>query len=197
METIDYSKTMRQLYTATAKIQQIEAETATFLAVDGQGEPGGEVFQSGIQALYAVAYTLKFMLKQEKVVDFKVGKLECLHLSDPHTVPKEEWQWRLLLRVPETLASQHLAQAKRLLKERKGPDVARVKRIRWKEGLALQTLHVGPFDQVGATYARLVAYASEHGVRIQCIGHEIYLNDPRRVAAARLKTIVRVPVMKR
>jgi hypothetical protein len=195
MEIIDYSKTLKQLYTATTEIQEVNVETGIFLAVEGQGEPGGEVFQNRIQCLYATAYTLKFTLKYDGVLDFKMGKLECLYLSEPAKTPMKEWRWRFLLRVPEGLTPQHLAQAKKSLKERKGLDAAVVKRIRWKEGRALQVLHVGPFDQVAATYARLVAYAQQHGLQTQCAGHEIYLSDPRRVAAEKLKTIVRLPVV--
>jgi len=196
MELIDYSKTLKHLYTATGKIREINAESGTFLAIEGQGEPGGEVFQNCIQCLYATAYTLKFTLKHEGSLDFKMGKLECLYLSEPEKTPMNQWRWRFLLRVPEGVTPQHLAQAKKSLNERKGLDVAAVKRIRWKEGPALQVLHVGPYDQVGATYGQLTTYAQQQGLRTQCLGHEIYLNDPRRVAAEKLKTIVRMPVVK-
>ncbi len=196
MEIIDYSKTLKHLYTATGKIQEINVESGTFLAVEGQGEPGGEVFQNRIQCLYATAYTLKFTLKYAGVLDFKVGKLECLYLSEPDKTPMKEWRWRFLLRVPEGVTPRHLAQAKKSLKERRGLDAAVVKRIRWKEGRALQVLHVGPFDQVGATYGQLSAYAQQHGLRTQCPGHEVYLSDPRRIAPEKLKTIVRMRVVK-
>ena len=109
---------------ATAKFQEINVDSGTFLAVEGQGEPGGEVFQDCIEYLYARAYTLKFTLKRAGVLDFKVGKLECLYLSELDKTPRKEWRWRLLLRVPEGVTPQHLAQAKKSLKERKGLDAA-------------------------------------------------------------------------
>ena len=75
-------------------------------------------------------------------------------------------------------------------------DTSTVKRVSWTEGTALQTLHVGPYGKVGETYKRVVAEASEAGYQCVGIGHAVYLRDPRRVAPARLETIVRVTVKK-
>ncbi len=194
METIDFAKTLKHLYTANRRIEEVNAEPGTFFAVDAQGRPGGEAFQKAIQCLFGAVYTVKFTMKYEGIVDFKVGKPECLYLSDPQKTPISEWQWRLLIRVPDAVTSKHLADAKKVLKERKGLDTAAVRRIRWKEGRAVQVLHVGPYDQVGATYCQLDAFAREQGMVPQCPAHEIYLSDPRRVAPEKLKTIVRLPV---
>lgn len=196
MGPIDFGKTLKHLYSAKRKIEEVMAETGTFVAVEGRGQPGGEAFQSAIQSLYGTVYTVKFTLKFEKVVDFKVGKLECLYMSDPRKTPIAEWRWRFLVRVPEAVTAGHLAKVRKVLKERKGLDTKAVKRVRWKEGRALQILHVGPYDEVGPVYRQLEAYASDHGLAIQCPAHEIYLNDPRRVAPEKIKTIVRLSVKK-
>jgi hypothetical protein len=194
MQIFDFSKSHKELYTATPKVVEINVGSGTYLAVDGQGRPGGEAFQAAIQALYGTAYTIKFTCKLGGEFDFKVGKLECLYLSEPCKTPMDKWKWRFLLRVPDEVKAKHLAAARKTLKERKGADTERVKRIRYKEGRALQVLHVGPYDEVGATYELIGAYAREHRLSVQCPGHEIYISDPRRVAPARLKTIVRLPV---
>ena len=196
MEPIDFAKTFKDLYTATGRIQEVNAAAGTFFAVDGQGPPGGEAFQKAIECLYGTTYTAKFMLKHEGVVDFKVGRLECIYLSDCCQTAKDQWQWRLMLRVPETITAKHLAQARKILQEKKGLGAAAVRRIRWKEGLAVQVLHVGPYDQIGTTYGQLDSYAGRNGLVAQCPAHEIYISDPRRVAAEKLKTIARLPVKK-
>ncbi len=196
MKTFDLEKTHKPLYTATRKIKEVPAEAGTFLAVDGQGAPGGEAFQAAFGTLYSCAYTVKFTLKMAGTLDFKIGKPHCLYLSDPCKVPMDQWQWRLLLQIPEEVTAKHLTAAKKAIREKKGLDASAARRIRWEEGRALHVLHVGPYDQVGGTYRELEAYAAEHGLK--CVGpaHEIYLNDPRRTAPQKLKTIVRMPVKK-
>jgi len=194
MQSIDFAKTHKEFYTATRKIGEVVVPAGVFFAVDGQGRPGGEAFQHAIQCLYSIAYTVKFTLKQQGTLDFKVGKLECLYLSDPGKTPIDQWQWRVFLRAADAVTAKDLTQARKAIQQRKGLDASAVKRIRWKEGRALQVLHVGPYDQVGQTYGELEAYAKEHGLTLACPAHEIYLNDPRRMAPGKLKTIVRLPV---
>ena len=173
------------------------AEKGTFLAVDGQGEPGGAAFQDAIGQLYSIAYTTKFTLKFAGVIDFAVAPLGCLWYDDPREVPLSEWHWRLLIRVPDEITAAHIRDARTTIMERKGLETGGVKRRIWNEGRSLQLLHVGPYDQVGPCYEQLF----DHAVSIGCEGgppcHEIYLSDPRRVAPERLKTIVRVPIKKR
>jgi len=194
MPPIDFAKSLKDLYRATRNVQEVVADRGVFLAVEGQGPPGGEAFQAAIQALFPVVYTIKFTLKRAGTVDFKVGALECLYLSCPDETPMHQWRWRLLLRIPEQVTSAALAQTKRALREKKGLDATAVTRLRWKEGRAIQVLHVGPYDAVSQTYAALHAYAAEHGLAACGPAHEIYLSDPRRTAPEKLKTIVRLPV---
>lgn len=157
--------------------------------------PGGEAFQAAIQQLFPVVYTLKFGLRDEKQLDFKVGKLECLYLSPPGQTPMDQWQWRLMMRIPDEFSAKDLATAKKTVREKNGTDTSAVKRLRWKEGRAVQVLHVGPYDQVAPSYQLLHAFAVEQGLAIaRCAAHEIYLNDPRRTAPEKLKTICRMPV---
>ncbi len=117
-------------------------------------------------------------------VDFKFG--------DPKETRRNEWRWRLLVRSPDQLSAPDLRPIRKSLVEKKHLDTSSIKRITWTEGLALQMLHVGPYDTIGAAYEELMASAREHGLECAGAGHEIYLNDPRRVAPARIKTIVRM-----
>ena len=194
MEKIDFARTHRDLYSATGKIKEVVAERAVFLSVDGHGAPGGELFQAAIGALYGAAYTIKFTMKKGGRCDFAVSKLECVwDVDDPKRTPVAQWRWRLLIRVPEAVTLAQLKGAKQALRD-KGQDADAVQRVAWKEGRALQTMHVGPYDQVHVAYARLGDRAEELGLDPVGPGHEIYVSDPRRVAPERCKTIVRLGV---
>jgi hypothetical protein len=146
--------------------------------------------------MFTTVYTLKFACKAEGLFDFKVSTLECLYLSPPET-PMAEWQWRLLSRIPNEVLGPMVTTIKKTIAEKKGLDVSAVKRLRWKEGSALQVLHVGPYDQVCETYNQLMEHAAQHGLVVGGPAHEIYLSDPRRVAPEKLRTIVRLGVKKK
>ncbi|MCX5757811.1 MAG: GyrI-like domain-containing protein [Candidatus Hydrogenedentes bacterium] len=197
MDAIDFVKTLKTLYTGSHTAEEVCVDSGTFLAVEGEGEPGGTAFVEAIQIMYAAVYTLKFAVKHEGRVDFKVCKLEALWFSDPAVTPRSQWRWRLLVRVPDAITSKDLAATRKTLMERKGIDATTVKRVTWKEGRAVQLLHVGPYDGLPDTYARLAAFAEERGLAVSCPGHEIYLSDPRATAPEKLRTLVRMPVKRR
>jgi hypothetical protein len=192
---IDFAKSHRDLYTASPKIREVKADKATFLSFLGKGEPGGPAFQEAIQQLYSLAYTAKFMLKFAGKLDFAVSKLECLwHMQNPETLPRSEWPWQLLIRIPDAVSATDLKKAGKELLEKKQIDTSKVMRWTWKEGQCVQMMHIGPYDEVGKSYQQLDDYARGKGLATACPGHEIYISDPRRVAPAKLKTIVRLPV---
>jgi hypothetical protein len=196
MDPIDFTKQFKELYTAKRTVQEVVAGAGVFLAVEGQGAPGGAAFGQACEQLFSIVYTIKFgPLRQS--VNFKVGSLETLYLSDPAHTPMAQWKWRLLIRIPDAVAAKDVTAAKKALKEKKGLDASAVKRIRWKEGRALQILHVGPYNQVGETYEQLQAAAAGQGCQTACPAHEIYLNSPCRTAPEKLKTIVRLPIKRR
>ncbi len=195
LEKVDFSKTLRPLYTATGRIKEVVADRGTFLSAKGVGEPGGTVFQEAISQLYGLAYTAKFSLKLAGKLDFAVSKLECLWLMDsPDTLPRSQWPWQLLVRIPEQVTPGDLAKARKQLLEKKQVDVASVERWIWTEGRSLQVLHVGPYDDLHRTYQRLMTHIKGSHL-IPCgPAHEIYLSDPWRVEPAKLKTLVRMSV---
>lgn len=191
---VDFRKLYPDLYRESRNIADVRAGRGVFLAVEGVGEPGGQAYHEAIGALYALAYTAKFTFKKAGVQDFAVPALECLYFDDPAITPKEQWRWRLQLRIPEEVSVAALGEVRKALAEKKGLDTSAVKRIAWAEGRALQAMHVGPYDRVGEVYQRLMAEAAARGLACTGPGHEIYLNDPRRVSPDRIKTIVRMPV---
>ena len=102
-----------------------------------------------------------------------------------------------MVRIPDALRAAELNRMRKLIRDSKDLDTAAVKRITWSEGRAVQTMHVGPYDQVPGTYHKLGAWAEERGLLCIGPGHEIYISDPRRTAPDKLKTIIRMPVKKR
>ena len=195
MEKIDFKKELKGLYQAKQAVQRVIAQQGAFLAVDGQGEPGGTRFEEAMQHLYSVAYTLKFGLKNAGVMDFVVPPLEMLWHDDPALVPDpKQWRWRALIRVPNEVTDEQVQSAKRTVAEKQPFHPSDVALVTWDEGASLQVLHVGPYDQVGPSYEQLEAAAKAKGVALTGSGHEVYLSDPRRSAPEKLKTIVRMPV---
>ena len=196
MDKIDFKKTMKELYRATSKVGRVKPGEAAFLAVDGQGSPCGEAFQKAIQDLYPVAYTVKFSLKKAGTIDFVVPPLEALWHDDPAKVPDmTQWRWRTMIRVPESVKTEQLQEAQDTILEKKGTDTSNVQLVNWEEGESLQVLHIGPYDQVGATYEQLQSSALLENIALGSPGHEIYLSDPRRSAPEKLKTIVRLSIV--
>jgi hypothetical protein len=195
LQRVDFSKSHKDLYSATSKVKEVLADKATFLSVEGKGEPGGAAFQSAIGQLYSLAYTTKFMLKYSGKIDFAVGKLECLWQTDKlDAIPREEWPWQMIIRIPDGVTESDLKKARREIQEKRHLDTSAVRRWTWREGRCLQVLHVGPYDEVGGTFRQLDECAGSMGLQTKCPGHEIYLSDPGRVAPAKLKTIIRLPV---
>jgi hypothetical protein len=192
---IDFSKSHKDLYSATPKIKEVNPGSGVFLSVSAKGAPGGPAFQGAVEKLYSLAYTLKFGIAKPKDLDFKVCCLECLY-QDPCGIPKDEWEWKLMIRIPEQLSEDDLKQARKAILERKKLDTSAVKRVKFSEGRSLQVLHIGPYDQVGITYTALMEDAKRQGLAPAGEAHEIYIRDPNRVPPEKLKTIVRLPVGK-
>ncbi len=192
LEKLDFRKSLKPLYTASPQTTEVRVERGTFLSIDGQGAPGGPAFQQAIEKLYSVAYTLKFMLKGAGRLDFGVPCLECLYTSCDSS--RESWAWTLQLRIPDAVRAGDVTTARAEVKRRRNLDTAGVKRRAWREGRCLQTLHVGPYAEVGPVYERLAGHATQLGLAVGGAAHEVYISDPRRVPPARLRTIVRLPV---
>ncbi len=197
MNTIDLVRENAALFAARAGVVEVEAGPAVFLAVEGEGSPDLPAHTSAISRLFALAWAAKLALEYNGELAYEVPPLECLWLSDPSVAPEAPWQWRLLLRLPEAVTEARLAGPRRYVADRKGLDTADVRRIRFTEGRAVQTLHIGPYGEEAAAYARLDAYAEANALRLRGPGHDIYLNDPERVAPEKLKTLIRLAVSPR
>jgi hypothetical protein len=195
---LDLGEIFRAEYVAPRQPVLIDTNPGRYLAVEGTGAPGGAVFQARIGALYSIAFTVKMTRKFSGQQDYTISKLEAryLNLRGAPLPPAEQWHWQLLIRTPEFVGVDELARAVAALRKRgKEGDAALVRLESIAEGHCVQMLHVGPYDQEGGTIAVMTQLAATQGLRCTGPHHEIYLSDPRRVAPAKLKTILRLPVV--
>ncbi|MBU4307323.1 MAG: GyrI-like domain-containing protein [Candidatus Aminicenantes bacterium] len=203
---IDFKKEYKFLFSASAKeAQKVEVPAFKYLMIDGRGDPStAPEFQEKIQALYGLAYTMKFMLKQDPqaAVDFVVPPLSGLWWAEDIAAfregRKEEWRWTLLILQPDAITPELLEKAKAKLAAKESAPVFadQVQLNVLQEGLAVQVLHIGPYNAEGPTVARLHDFMKENGYTFNGRHHEIYLSDPRRCQPEKMKTIIRQPVKK-
>jgi hypothetical protein len=196
---IDLYQLHKDDYAASRKPALLNIKKATYLGVSGQGEPGGAAFIDRIGALYGAAFTIKMTRKFGGQQDYTVCKLEGQWWADGvdnfARLPKDQWRWKLLIRTPDFVTGSELDKAvAMLLKRGKTPSVREVKLESLVEGRCVQMLHVGPYEREHEMIALMKAHAEKDGLQFHGRHHEIYLSDPRRVPAERLRTILRHPV---
>ena len=202
MKKIDYKKELKHLYLpSTKQCELVEVPTMNFLMIDGAGDPNTtQAYEEAVEALYAVSYTLKFMIKKgEQAVDYTVMPLEGLwwvpNMAEFSVSRKDKWLWTALIMQPEFVSAALVDAAIVETAEKKNP--AALPRLRFKpyqEGLAAQIMHIGPYADEAPTIAKLHAFIAEQGHTLRGKHHEIYLSDPRRTAPEKLKTVIRQPV---
>jgi hypothetical protein len=197
MIKLDLYKDHQAEYKAAREPAFIRAKPAQYLAIDGSGAPGNVRFQACIGALYGMAFTIKMTHKFAGKQDYSVCKLEGIYFGRLDITPKEEWNWKLMIRTPDFIGKKELdAALATLLKRGKSPEVKEVKLESLKEGECVQMLHSGPYDKEHESIALMRRSAEANGLKMVGPHHEIYLSDPRRVEPERLKTILRQPVVK-
>ena len=180
----------------------MEVPPQRYLMVDGHGDPNTvPEYAEALGVLYPLAYTLKLTSKGELGRDYVVPPLEGLWWADDMAAfttrrDKSAWHWTLMLVVPEWLTAEDVAVARATVAAKRGSSaVERVRTEVLDEGLCVQTLHTGSFDDEGPVLADLHGRVlPERGLVPTGRHHEIDLSDPRRTAPARLRTILRQPV---
>ncbi len=205
MEKIDFRKTMKALYAPPAgKFVEVEVPAMRFLMVDGKGDPNkAKSYAEAVEALYSVAYTLKFMVKKELATDYSVPPLEGLWWSDDMASfvarEKDKWSWTMMIMVPDFVPEAMVAKAVAAAGAKKElPALPLLRLDTYAEGLSVQTMHIGPYDAEGPTLMKLHnEYLPENGLVETGHHHEIYLGDPRRTAPEKLKTVLRQPVRRK
>jgi hypothetical protein len=206
-EKRDFKKELSDLYNPSAKdFSVVDVPTLNYLMVDGEGDPNtAQSYKDAVEALFSVSYAIKFAIKKSQGVDYAVMPLEGLWWADDMSTfisrDKASWKWTLIMMQPEPVMKADFKSALADVKEKKdkgdNPALDLLRFDTYKEGLSVQIMHKGPFDDEGPTLKRLhTEYLPENGYVESGLHHEIYLSDIRRADPKNWKTILRQPVKK-
>lgn len=200
-DKVDF-KTLDSYQARRGQFRVLDIPDLRYLAVDGHGDPNTSlVYTEALEALYPVAYTLKFASKRELGRDYVVPPLEGLWWADDVAVfttarDKSKWRWTMLLMVPDWIEPALIETAIRTVGAASPParlDDVRVQSL--SEGRCVQTLHVGSFDDEGPVLLRMhEEFIPSQGLQLTGTHHEVYFSDARKVAPEKLRTLLRQPV---
>ena len=204
----DFKKEYKEFYLPKNQPQIVDVPGANFIAVRGQGDPNeeGGAYQAAIGVLYAVAYTLKMSYKTgyriQGFFDYVVPPLEGFWQQEGVTgvdyAHKEAFHWISVLRLPDFVTEKDFRWAVETASKKKKLDCSGAEFLRIEEGLCVQMLHLGPYDDEPASVALMDRFLEEQGyvndLNEQRLHHEIYLSDPRKTEPAKRKTVIRHPI---
>jgi len=201
MKKIGLKKELKHLYQPSAKeVVQVDVLTMNYVMIDGEGDPNtSQAFSDAVEALFAVSYTVKFMVKKGPLaIDYGVMPLEGLWWADDMSVfsvqDKSTWKWTLMIMQPDFVTKEMIDGA--MSDVRKKKNLAAIKRLRFEafsEGKSAQILHIGPFAEEGPTIEKVHRFIDARGKRIGK-HHEIYLSDIRKADPTKWKTVIRQPM---
>ncbi|WP_205519473.1 GyrI-like domain-containing protein [Pyxidicoccus caerfyrddinensis] len=176
----------------------------SFVMADGEGNPNlAQSYRDAVQALYAVSYTLKFASKKLANRDYVVAPLEGLWSADDPAAfvqrRKDEWKWTMMIMQPEWITKEMFDEAVEVVRTKKNPAaLPGVYFDTYDEGLSVQIMHIGSYDDEAPTLRRLhEEYMPANGLDFNGPHHEVYIGDPRKAEPSKLKTILRQPVKRR
>jgi len=199
----DFKKELKHLYgPSTKKFSVVDVPPMNFLMIDAEGNPNNNpAYQEGMEALYGMAYTIKFALKPQGV-EFVVPPPEGLwwmeNMSEFSLETKDRWQWTMMIMQPDEVTQEIVDAAQEELARKKNlPALSKLRYERYHEDLSVQIMYLGAYADEGPTIARMHEFIRENGYDFNGKHHEIYLGDPRRTAAEKLKTVIRQPVKPR
>lgn len=204
----DFKKEYREFYLPKNTPQIVTVPPANYIAVRGHGDPNEEngAYRQAIGVLYAVAYTLKMSYKTdyriEGFFDYVVPPLEGFWWQDGDIdyADKSAFRWLSVIRLPDFIAEKDVIWAAETAGKKKKLDCSSVEFLTVDEGLCVQIMHSGSFDDEPATVARMDEYIAQNGyandLNAHRLHHEIYLSDARKVAPEKWKTVIRHPIKK-
>jgi hypothetical protein len=203
MTKVDFKKELKHLYRPSARdFVIVDVPPMQYLMVDGHGDPNvAREYQDALEALYAVAYKLKFMSKKELGKDYVVPPLEGLWWAEDMDAfavlrDKSAWYWTMMIMQPSWITTAMFeAASAEVAKKKDLPSLTKLRLETYEEGLVVQILHTGSYDEEGPTLRKLhEEFIPGRGLEMRGKHHEIYLSDPRKVAPEKLKTVLRQPV---
>jgi hypothetical protein len=189
MPKLDLMRELKPLYSPpTRDFVVVDVPPLTYLMIDGHGDPNtAPEYTAALEALYSLAYTLKFQIKRESggEIDFSAER-------------KDEWSWAAMILQPSAVTPEEVERAREEAGRKKTlPSLGKARLAGYDEGLAAQIMHVGPYSAEAPTIARLhTEFLPSNGYASAGKHHEVYLSDPRRTAPEKLKTVIRQPIRK-
>lgn len=210
MEKIDYKKAYKDLYQPSVKPSVVEVPEMSFITVEGSGNPNTSAsYQEALEILYGLSFTIKMSkmngTQPEGYFEYVVPPLEGLWYVEDiafdgmNVTDKDKFRWISMIRQPEFVTEAVFEKARGTLAKKK-PELAvsKAKFIQMTEGLCVQAMHKGAYDDEPETISHMKQFMKENGYEEDFSDtryhHEIYLSDPRRCAPKNLKTVIRHPV---
>jgi len=207
----DFKKEYKEFYLPPAKPGIVTVPKANYIAVRGKGDPNEEqgTYQQAIGILYAVAYTLKMSYKTDHRIegfyDYVVPPLEGFWWQEGvdgiDYSTKSSFCWISVIRLPDFITKEDFDWAVETASKKKKMDCTKAEFLTINEGLCVQIMHIGPYDDEPATVALMDKYLAENGYENDLsatrLHHEIYLSDARKVAPEKWKTVIRHPIKQR
>lgn len=206
----DFKKAYKQYYLPKTKPEIVTIPKMNYIAVRGSGNPNeeGGAYQQAVSVLYAVAYTLKMSYKTDHQIEgffeYVVPPLEGFWwqegVAGVDYGNKDSFQWISVIRLPDFVTVKDFDWAVETAAKKKKLDCSHAQFLTVEEGLCVQMMHIGPFDDEPATVEKMDAFLRENGYEndmndSRC-HHEIYLSDPRKSAPEKQKTVIRHPIRK-
>jgi hypothetical protein len=203
MNKTDFKKSLDCYQAKPHEFRILDVPELQYLMIDGHGDPNtSQEFKDAVEALYPIAYKLKFASKQELGKDYVVMPLEGLWWAkDMKTFTsvrdKSQWDFTLMIMQPEWITSEMFDAAVKKVAEKEPPkNLSKVRFETLNEGACVQTLHIGSFDDEAVILKKMhEEFIPQHDLKMAKKHHEIYFSDFRRVAPDKLRTILRQPVI--
>ncbi len=198
-EKMDWKKNLKNLYFPPANPVTVDVPPMNYLMLDGHGDPNHSAhYQSVIEALFSLSYTIKFAIKKAEGSDYAVYPCEGLwwveDMRDFSVEKKENWDWTMMIAQPGTVTADWVESSREAALKKKG--LAQIEQVRFEiynEGCSAQLMHTGPYSAEGPNIARLHEFIDAMGGQKSLKHHEIYLGDVRKTAPEKLKTVIRQP----
>ena len=209
--SFDFKKEYKEFYMPKNKPGIVSVPGMNYIAVRGQGDPNVEdgEYKQAIELLYGIAYTIKMSKKSDHQIegyfDYVVPPLEGFWwqegIDGVDYAHKENFQWISVIRLPDFVTREDLGWAVKEAERKKKTDFSKVEFLTYDEGLCVQCMHIGPYDDEPATVELMHTFMEEQGyvldINDRRLHHEIYLSDARKVAPEKLKTVIRHPIRKK
>jgi hypothetical protein len=202
IQSIDHKKVFKDLYHPPKKPVILEIPAMHYLKIDGRGNPNdSEEFSEKTQLLYALSYAIRFDVKKHLKIAYTVMPLEGLWWAQDmdtfHTRDKAAWQWTLMILQPEFVTAEMVETGKaEVIRKKKLEQVREIRFEPYEAGTVVTMLHIGSYDDETPNIQWMHTYAKDQGYQLHGFHQEIYLSDPRKTTAEKMKTILRQPIRK-